>query len=140
MSSISTLSHTGTALVINEGQTIYVYDHGYFVRDDLKDSIVHHVEVEDSERAIAKSCEIFDDGKYVSVYGYGTYIPYASVVDGQIKGFSKPFDADTWIVNFITQHEATGECFLEEWEQFSDIYKDERGIRPRFGSYKFHII
>ena len=44
----------------------------------------------------------------------------------------KKITVDEWISDFICAHQTTGYCTIQEWEQFSDIYKDERGVRPRW--------
>lgn len=130
----NTLTHSGTAILINDGQTAYVYDHGYYVDEILATTNVsiQHVELEDSYRAVAKACEFSEDGS-IYIFNSGRFIPYA-------KNITTEYLDDSWISDWIFQHECIGECTLEEWEQFSDIYKDIRGIRPIFGSYKFHII
>ena len=129
----STLSHSGTAILLNDGKTAYAYDHGYYVSDAYLNEIVDHVELHDSDRAIAKSCEFLEDGTIV-IFGEGRFVPYTAKAD------EDKFDYDKYIADFIFKHEAIGECTLEEWEHFSDIYKDARGIRPRFGNYKFYVI
>lgn len=138
---MTTIAHTATAIVLNDGKTAYVYDRGYFAHEDFITNPPKHVELEKASRAIAKSCEVYNDGEYVYVFGKGKYFPYSSVIDGRVS-FEAPktFDAEAWITEFIQHHTALGECTIEEWEHFSDIYKDEYNVRPRFGSFKFHIV
>ena len=132
MSNVTT--HSGTAILINEGHTAYVCGRGFYRSCALEpDRNVYHVEIEDSYKAIAKSCEILDDD-YISIFGEGKFVIYAREISEE--ELDKQYEDA--IYDFIDKH-AFATCTVDEWDHFSDIYKDLRGFRPRPSQYNITV-
>ena len=76
----STLAHSSTAILLNEGYTAYVLDRGFYRSCALEPNHnVYHVDIADSYKAVAKSCEIIDD-THITVFGEGEFILYAKEI------------------------------------------------------------
>ena len=93
----STTSHFGTAILLNDGKTAYVYDLGYFICEDLLGSLfVAHVDISDFDRATATSCEILNDGECIDIFNNGIYHIYNSIIDGMVSciDFIEDFDGE----------------------------------------------